>query len=196
MAHNKFVTQFKFDTDFPRDHLICTLNFNHTGPTEDLDGLCSDLIAVWDTVWLTTGATPPMRVRSYDNEGAPPVFPNGGAELNWGAAAVASASPREVALCLSYYSERNLPRRRGRVYLPMAHEAGLTNRPSATIRNRAITLGQAFADLGGLDVDWEVWSPTDQAGMSVSNTWCDDEWDTQRRRGLRATTRSLGSPGP
>jgi hypothetical protein len=37
--------------------------------------------------------------------------------------------------------------------------------------------------------NWIVYSKVAGAGYGVSDYWVDDEWDTQRSRGLRATTR-------
>jgi hypothetical protein len=196
--HAKLVSSFQFDTAFPRDAIVCTLNFNNTGgifTSEDWDGLCEDLAEVWDTYWFT-GDAPKITVKAYDNEGTPPVYPAGEFIRNPTATPPNSTWPREIALCLSYYSERNVPRRRGRVYLPWNVKGTPGGRPSSTQRSDAIAMGGHFADLGGVDIDWEVWSPTSSAGMQVSNTFVDDEWDTQRRRGLRSTTRTLGSPGP
>ena len=50
-------------------------------------------------------------------------------------------------------------------------------------------MGAAFANLGGVNVDWQVYSPTDGVGRTVKSYWCDDEWDTMRSRGLRSTMR-------
>jgi hypothetical protein len=38
-----------------------------------------------------------------------------------------------------------------------------------------------------------VYSPTTGQTKKVEHWWVDDEWDTQRRRGLRATTRDEGT---
>jgi len=57
-------------------------------------------------------------------------------------------------------------------------------------RDKALSLAQGIADIGGIDVSWQVWSPTDNQGRDVTNAWVDDAWDVQRRRGLRASTRS------
>jgi hypothetical protein len=45
--------------------------------------------------------------------------------------------------------------------------------------------------LNGLD--WTVASTVDKVARNVTNYWVDDEWDIQRRRGYRGTTRNLGT---
>jgi hypothetical protein len=100
---------------------------------------------------------------------------------------------REVALCLSYYSERNLPRFRGRLYVgPFVI---LTERPNATALDSVMALAVAIAAVGGANVDWQLYSPTRNAYSKITNVWADDEWDTVRSRGLRATTRRLALSG-
>jgi hypothetical protein len=184
-----------FDTAFARDKIVNVLHFEDVGITNDWDGNCEALAHIYQDHWLDNGARE-INVRAYDAEGAPPHFPKGEFTLNPGTVGPASSCPREVALCLSYYATRNLPRQRGRIYLPIAgtsHNPAL--RPNPTIMNKALAMGQFFADLGGADVSWNVWSTVDTQGREVTNTWVDDEWDTQRSRGLRATTRVQATPG-
>jgi hypothetical protein len=90
----------------------------------------------------------------------------------------------------------NTKRRRGRLYVPfywLFPASALADRPSLTVRTKVGDLAQVLQDLGGVDIDWSVWSKADGQARAVSNWWVDDEWDTQRRRGLRPTTRVSGS---
>jgi len=100
-----------------------------------------------------------------------------------------SEAPREVALCLSYYSERNLPRFRGRLYIGPFYGAAL--RPTLGFINSVKALATGLANVGGPDVDWGLWSPTRSAFSKITNGWVDDEWDTVRSRGLKANSRSV-----
>jgi len=102
--------------------------------------------------------------------------------------AAGTSAPREVALCLSYFSERNLPRFRGRLYIGPFNFA--EERPAAGQIDSVKGLATALANIGGPDVDWGLWSPTRNAFSKITNGWVDDEWDTIRSRGLRAITRS------
>jgi hypothetical protein len=102
-------------------------------------------------------------------------------------------NPREVALCLSYFSERNLPRQRGRVFTGPWAYAG--ERPSAAQINALQALKQGLADIGGTNIQWCVYSRRTLGGLGeqfkkVSGAWVDNEWDTIRSRGYRATTRN------
>jgi hypothetical protein len=104
--------------------------------------------------------------------------------------------PRELALCLSFNGGANAPRERGRLYLP-AHfvvaAGSLSARPDPADRVRVGQLVPVFTGLGGIDVDWIVWSPTRWAATAVERWYVDDEWDVQRRRGLRPVNRTEGT---
>lgn len=100
--------------------------------------------------------------------------------------------PREVSLCLSFYGERNVPSRRGRLYLGPFNQSDLTERPSLDLRTSLGFLAQDIGNLGGVDIDWVVYSPKLNTYAKVTNWWIDDEWDTQRQRGLKATHRVSG----
>jgi hypothetical protein len=101
--------------------------------------------------------------------------------------------PRELAVCLSFYGERNLPRTRGRLYLGPWSTSGLLDRPELAIRQWCLGIGAGLKNLGGVDVDWVIFSPTTNTYTKVKNYWVDDEWDVQRRRGYRATARLTGT---
>lgn len=184
--------QIAADTTLPRDYCVITPHFEDTGLGSDPQGLCEDLAAGLSAAWPSRE----IRVTSYDAQGTPPVFPNGTAVENEGDSPAASA-PRELAVCLSFYADRNLPRQRGRLYIPhflYNSTYSATGRPSSGERTAiADDLVELFADLGGVDVDWVVYSRTDDEARKVSNWWIDDEWDVQRSRGLRATERTSGT---
>jgi len=99
-----------------------------------------------------------------------------------------TSAPREVALCLSYYSERNLPRFRGRLYIGPWNFA--EERPAPGQIDAARDIAGRLANIGGPDVDWGLWSTTRNAFSKVTNGWVDNEWDTVRSRGLKAITRA------
>lgn len=102
--------------------------------------------------------------------------------------------PAEVAVCLSYYATRNIPRHRGRVYLgplnlsAMSTSDGLAD-PNVSqtmmddIQDRASTLA------GFTDLPWSVCSLRDQVLRDITNGWIDNTFDTQRRRGSQPTRR-------
>jgi hypothetical protein len=183
------------DTTFPRDAVVMTPHFDDGGITTDPQALCDDLAAALNT-WMVGANTRQVKVTAYDAQGTPPVYPQGEAILNTGMQTDASC-PREVALCLSFYSERNIPRNRGRLYIPAwflpLGANGALVRPNPSSMVRAGELAPILEQLGGPDVDWVVYSRTDDVARPVTNWFVDDEWDTVRSRGLRATTRQEGS---
>ena len=185
-------TTFQMDSAFPRDRLVITPHFENTGVLVDPDSLCEDLATAL-TAWH--GRAIETTVTAYDAQGTPPVFPVGNAVRNAGLS-TPSPMPREVALCLSFYAERNLPRQRGRLFIPAGLGSGFGTagvRPNVGQQNFVSDLVAIFAELGGPDVDWVVYSPTANLGHKVTNWWVDNEWDTIRSRGLRGDARITGS---
>lgn len=169
-----------------------TLYFDDHGIGTDAQNLAGDLADIYAANGVFMKGCDEVEVRFYDMGEPVPREIQGQATR---AKTLAISGPREVALCLSFYSQRNVPRNRGRIYLGPSTNG--TERPSDAVMTAAITLAHSFADLGGTDVDWCVFSPTtltaggtlNDAFKPVSHVWVDDEWDTQRSRGLRATKR-------
>src|SRR4051794_21125091 len=179
------------DSLLARDQIVNVLYFDDAGATTDPEGLAGDLADIYQTGWLYDLAQ--VRVKMY-GVGPGHHLPVADVVRNEGTV-LDSQGPREIALCLSYYSERNQPSRRGRIYLPIClytnHSYGRRPQPSQIAQ--VVGMGAAFSGLGGADVDWVAYSPTTGDHWDVSHVWCDDEWDVQRRRGLRASTRTLNT---
>lgn len=193
MAKYLFQVAQAADSILARDQVVNTFHLSDVGTGSDPGQLARDTIDLWQTL---VGAQRQIEVRVYNAEAAsgPPVA----VEIENVGQAPASGFPREVALCLSYYGERNLPRTRGRIYLCAALLTNATVnqvRPDNSNRALAMQLGAGLANLGGADVDWVTWSRIDGANEKVQHYWCDDEWDTIRSRGLRATTRNVADTG-
>lgn len=161
----------------------------------DWDNLANDLANAL-IAWGTASTNKQLTVRLYLIGGTKPNRPKATVIKNPGLSAEPTI-PRELALCLSFYGGQNDRTQRGRLYLP-AWLIGATSpgaRPTATDRTRAEGLVSPLASLGGVNVDWIVWSRKLSAATKVTNYWVDDEWDVQRRRGLRPTTRTAGTTG-
>lgn len=184
------------DSLLARDAIVNTLHFNGVGtflgltetPATDLANDLADIYAN-----LPGMATRPRQidVKLYDLDDDMPRPLKAHVQRNVGLAPSALQA-REVALCFSYYAGRNLPRNRGRIYLfpdVIATNPATGTRPSQNMMNAAIALHQQFADLGGTDVEWSVFSRADNQHKKVTDSYVDDEWDTVRSRGLRPTTR-------
>lgn len=109
-----------------------------------------------------------------------------------------SSMPAEVALACSFQGTRvsGLPqaRRRGRIFLGPLRVPGsgsFVSPPSGMISD----VTKQFAEMkaasdASTDYQWRIWSPTDGASVLIDNGWVDNAWDTQRRRGPRATSRT------
>jgi hypothetical protein len=196
MSTLRLQCSWKMDSAFPRDAMqinpVFDVGFDLQDPTAEADAeqLCIDLadgISAWD------GSAAEVTVKAYDVQGTQPVYAAGQAVRNVGGIG-SSGCPRELALCLSFYSAHNAPRLRGRVYIPAVFLTSAPGqRPTTAQMNNVGSLALLFQALGGANVDWSIWSPTTSERHAVTHWWVDDEWDVQRSRGLRATTRVSGT---
>jgi hypothetical protein len=127
-----------------------------------------------------------------------------------------SPLPEEVAICLSYYSGKNTPRTRGRIYIGpcgqqvLAANEGRTHVATAsrnTLRNAAIALRDNSIAQRGLE--WGFLSTggdpaahargnapaaTGPAFHAIDAGWVDDAFDTMRKRGPKAAVRTMFEP--
>jgi hypothetical protein len=174
---------FAFDSGFPRDVVQITPHYQGDDPGALATALKTNLIAQPDVT-----ATMPFRIKIYDAEKPPPSYPL--ADVSNASGFVTSSKPRELALCLSYFSGFNRPRFRGRMYIPSQFITG-----AAALRPTAGQVAQALSWTNTLGAglpsgtNWVVWSKKDGVGRTVTDTWVDDEWDVIRSRGLRGTVR-------
>jgi hypothetical protein len=178
---------FALDSALPKD--IVTINPCYFGddPQALANSLKTNLIALGPI-----GPTMPFKVKIYNAEKAPPSYPL--AEASNGTGYHVTTVPREVALCLSYYSTFNRPGYRGRVYIPAEFAGGAMGlRPTSTQMNNVLGWTNALGKSLPPGHNMVVYSRKAGASYGVSNTWVDDEWDTVRSRGLKATTRVLST---
>jgi hypothetical protein len=122
--------------------------------------------------------------------------------------------PGEVALCLSFEGAResgaNMRRRRGRIYLgPLAQVVvgpdalGGDARPTTAYVTTILDAAQIMAVGTDGAARLAIFSPTEQgdgpsadaAWNDAVRLWVDDAFDTQRRRGANATTRTIRTVG-
>lgn len=181
----------------PRDRFTITPHFSHTQvePLADTDwqALVDDLATGLKT-WELAPTAHELTVKVYNLNDAQPRRPKAIAIRNANQAAEA-AFMREIALCLSYSGGDHGPSKRGRLYIPhvkLSNDAPAV-RPTGTHRDKVAALVPILTGLGGANVDWVVHSPTRGTDTPVSKWYVDDEWDVQRRRGGRPTTRSAGT---
>lgn len=122
-------------------------------------------------------------------------------ETTWslaGVAAGATPMPLEVALCASYKaSDGSIPlaRRRGRLYLgplntTVLNVTGDYPAPSSPFMNQIVWASKQLATASAaLGAPWAVWSRAQAGAYGIDAGWVDNEFDTQRRRGVEATSR-------
>nr|CRY97422.1 hypothetical protein [uncultured prokaryote] len=129
----------------------------------------------------------------------PPNYPFYESTFDLTTAPSGAALPSEVAICLSFQGERMSgnpqARRRGRVYLgPITTSTLSYGRPTSTDRTTiAGAAGTLCANLKAASSPavFSVWSGTDGAAVAIADGWVDDVYDTQRRRGLQTTAKTL-----
>lgn len=190
----KAVVTTWLDTTNPSDGLQITPTFNGSIGLVDYESLGNDLLDAWDSWLSVTVKGTQQRVTLYDMEGAKPNYPKWQG-IRFPDVAKLSPSNRDVALCLTGYHENNRPRYRGRLYIPCCLTGQSVNGANAGsgMRDKVGELATIFADLGGVDIDWGVYSRVDSAFRKYTHWYVDDAWDTQRSRGKRATARTTGT---
>lgn len=169
------------------DAIDNTLYFNVSGSVDEPDyaALANDLLQIWITKSWAAGRFIEIRAYNMDDAKPRPVKARTSATVS----GTSPTGPRQVALALSYYADRNLPRMRGRIFLG----PWTTNAPNAAspYTTAVMTLPPALASLGGLNVDWSLWSPTTQTHTRINHAWCDDSWDIIRSRKMAPTVPRL-----
>lgn len=195
-----------------KDQYVNTFHFNGSASDEGgLTGLATVIKAFYDA--LATDATfdiahylsgnsdaanarikmydltdPMPRPPIYDEFYTPETHPGTGQNL-----------PDEVAVCLSYGATPTagipIARQRGRIYIGPLNDNALSSasgdavsRPALVMRENIVKSAVQLFNDSGLYL-WVVYSPTLGTSFPVSHVWCDDAWDTQRRRGAPPTSR-------
>lgn len=190
--------QFK-DAD-PKNQAVinpCFRRQTNFDPTSSLEAqaLVDDLATALQA-WQP-GTNRNITVKAYDLEGAAPNYPLAVKTLNSGNFVPVSCPP-QVAVALSYYGARNIPRERGRLFVPLflidtsGSGAGLES-VGTTTSAKVQSLVPIFANLGGANVDWIVWSRVASKATRVQNWWVDSSWDVIRSRKLKALSRATGT---
>lgn len=197
MADYRVLVSLRNLTEPPKNAISNTLYFEIIGVGADLQAIADDVATVY------------QRSRDGDVAGNLPLFPTNWqidvrvydladakprpikAQKTIGGGAASTLGPREVALCLSYYADRNLPRTRGRIYLgPFRGTTTGSEKPTDALLQGAMDHGSRLGNIGGANVLWSVHSTVSGETNHIKHIWCDDAWDTMRSRGLAATKRS------
>lgn len=208
------------DTLVPADNVVNTLYFDGDdqgfGSTdaEYHSAVVTMLQAFYQAIdlYLSPVIASPATIKIYDMRDAEPRVPEhtNSIALTPGGG---SGMPEEVAICCSFRgavaSGVNMARRRGRIYLgPLDSGNGIITggayRPGSTLLNAiaaaASTMQNGLDTVSGEHVSWAIYSPTtdltgtlDDAFEDVVDGWVDNAYDTQRRRGPAASSRTAWS---
>jgi hypothetical protein len=197
MPFFRFQVTLKHRSLLPRDNAVNVLWYDIAdGLTTDTPESVADEIA---TVYQARASSiqnsyQGMAVAAYAAAGGPPLLAK-----NYPLVGSGGLCPNEVALCLSYSADDNAagtPRRRGRIYLPWH---GSSERPSAAQITALLNLGQGLASVGtASNTTWHMRSALGTGTAlnpvpvfrKIESISVDDEFDTQRRRGMRAVSRT------
>lgn len=137
------------------------------------------------------------RIKFYAADGSVPNYPIDERAWQFAAAVGTVEMPDEVALCASYMnnSSTTVPRarRRGRIYISGWTEArNDVGRPASAAVSQLANDYKDYADavnaVTGLSAG--VWSRVNATVYPIETVWVDNEWDTMRSRGGKATTRT------
>lgn len=199
-AHLRFKCAWKFRDDNPKNLAVINpafrVQWDPTGLPGDPDTqtLVDDLWAILDAF---QGGTTQLSVTAYRIGTPPPNYPLATKASPTTGAIASPACPPELAVCLSFFAVNNRPRHRGRLYLP-AWAAGVTNTQAGLVvppstRTKVGGLVDSFGSLGGVNVDFGVWSDRDNAFRKATNWFVSDAWAVQRRRGIKETARTTGT---
>ena len=193
LAEDNFVNTWHFrkasgivtDYDNVSDMLFDFWTFAQDGAGESLAGfLTSRSLTGNFTVKAYHLTDPKPRSPVYEYQGIMPI-------------SSFEALPCEVALCMSFQAElesgENQKRKRNRVYLgPFnVNAVGGARNVEPQLVEAALFAGKALYEASEASANWHwvVYSPSDDEAYEVYNGWVDNAYDTQRRRGTRATAR-------
>lgn len=197
----------------PQDRYVNTFHFEQNGgagpiTTASFTEIANRLIAFYNTAgpsgnplskYLSSEVlrtTNSAQVRMYDLGDAEPRAVH---EVDWQLGAVTDPGrlPGEVAVVGSFYGSRNIARQRGRIFLGPLNLNALAQNTARPHAGLITALPEAMHTLaypaGGAPLaQWVVLSTVGGARMSVvTNGWCDDAFDTQRRRGIESSARTV-----
>lgn len=143
-----------------------------------------------------------VRARFYDFDAPEPRAPIADESLGLVTSSPISTTnlPSETALCTSYraalVSGENPARRRGRLYFGPLNAGASAGTGSNVVRPSTAVIGDLYratrdlADASTLGARWVVWSRVNESAVPIEYGWVDNAFDTQRRRGEDATSRT------
>ena len=193
--------EIKMQSNVSADSAVNTLHFADTNVPLALVGIEAAMRALYndlDNVYSSDVAQNGHVLKIYNLDDPLPRAPLVETTYDFVAPHTVDPLPHQVALCMSYQGERtsgvSQASRRGRIYVGPLGINGVApgGRPTTgtigVINNAAESL-KAFGEAN--NALWVVYSPTLDQITSVTNGWCDDTYDIQRRRQRDAVTRNV-----
>lgn len=184
-------------TDVPRDYITNTYSVNTAASgvgssawqavTDAFKGLYSSAAG---TAVNYNGSK--VTVLAYDRADPKPRPEKAVSIFTPGSWTTTFPGPRQICCRASMYAFRNLPRRRGGVYLAPQAGMGMLERISAANMTKFMQLPiQLNAAISALTPAWllTIHSDVDDFDYPVDHYWVNDVWDTQRRREPKEATR-------
>lgn len=202
-------------TNVPEDVITNVWHWVWDGGSDPTTGQCDSLkdalMGFYEAIFNSTtnaGLAPWVKatgwsIKMYDLAQPKPRVPYYTATDTFaGSSATTSAIAPEVALCVSYQADYingvNPQSQRGRIYVG-GIGTGVTNGtgsafpvPGTTLINNACAAASTLA-AGPIATNWHwvIWSRKLGVYWTVTKGWVDNAFDTQRRRGQKATARTL-----
>lgn len=192
LAEDNFVNTFHFEN-------TAVLSGNFDNMTDMLRDFYTEvspgtLFKVTDyyTIEAMTGK---WTIKVYDMSDPEPRYP---VYTDTGTAPLSGqdVQPTEAAAVMSFQGERiaGLPqaRRRNRIYLgPFSIGANFNGKVNNNVVEAVLFAGKELMNASSASSSWNwvCYSPSNNNIVPIDNGWIDNGWDTQRRRGTRATAR-------
>jgi len=209
MAHIAAQCVFPYASGLPTDVQTNTFHFDIVvaDPTPQLAAITAALTTFYDQVhaapggWANYIVWTSAHVNYYFMDSPLPRIPITHQLDMTTVSAASSLIPAEACVAMSFHGSAlagEVPaRRRGRVYLGgfalLMTSSSLVTPPrlDSTIVNNIQNAGEVLMNsLNGPEVIWCVWSQVNSELVPVEGGWVDNEPDTQRRRGIKATVRN------
>lgn len=192
----KFAISLPVTDLLPRNRVVNVIHLQHVVGSQgdgELENMCSDIADMYQKRYHNTGSE--VMVKAYDVD-ATPNYPRASVVVDAGTPWTTNVC-REIALCLSFAGDyAGNKSERGRIFLapfldPLS--GGMAVRPSNAALNWALDFyrvpNESFPDLGGIDWKFGVYSRKNESFKQTTQAWVNDDWDIQRRRGLRENSR-------
>jgi len=174
---------------------------------ENFAGAVEDFYGALATMYPETVKSTGHSWKLYDMDDPEPRTPAAIGTFDFPVSTSGNPLPPEVAMVMSFQappeSGINQGRRRGRIYLGPLGVTNLGNdgRPASGRITQLKNAGEDLQDASDAASDW-VWCVYSRAQVAdgenpvsfVESGWVDNEFDTQRRRGWKATSRSVWPP--